>query len=54
MAKKYRVKGSTRRKMMEVEMSKELRSRVKKTKPVREITAEHEAFKQFDLGGDEE
>lgn len=50
MAKKYRVKGSTRRKMMQIEMSKELRSRVKKTKPLRETSEEHEAFKQFDLG----
>lgn len=49
MAKKYRVKGSTRRKMMQVELSKELRARVKKTKPEREITEEHEAFKQFDM-----
>lgn len=49
MAKKYRVKGSTRRKMMQVEMSKELRSRVKKTKPAREISQEHEAFKQIDM-----
>ncbi len=49
MAKKYRVKGSTRRKMMQIEMSKELRARTKKTKPEREISAEHEAFKQFDL-----
>lgn len=54
MAKKYRVKGATRRKMMQIEMSKELRSRVKKTKPVRDISAEHEAFKQFDLEGDSE
>lgn len=50
MAKKYRVKGSTRRKMMQIEISKELKSRVKKTRPERLITQEHEAFKQFDLG----
>lgn len=50
MAKKYRVKGSTRRKMMQIEMSKELRSKVKKTKPERQTSAEHEAFKNIDSG----
>lgn len=54
MAKKYKVKGSTRRKMMQVEMSKELRLRAKKTRPERVTAPEHEAFKQFDLGGKEE
>jgi hypothetical protein len=54
MAKKYRVKGSTRRKLMQIEMSKELRMKSKKTKPVREITEEHEAFKQFDQRGEAE
>lgn len=54
MAKKYRVKGSTRRKLMQIEMSKELRAKAKKTNPVREATPEHEAFRAFDKGVDNE
>ncbi len=50
MAKKYRVKGSTRRKMMEIELKKEMKSQTKKTKPVKEIAPEHEAFKAIDQG----
>lgn len=53
MAKKYRVKGSTRRKLMQIEMSKELRAKVKKTKPERQTSAEHEAFKKFDDNGED-
>ncbi len=50
MANKYRVKGSTRRKMIQIELKKEMKSLTKKTKPVKEITQEHEAFKAIDQG----
>lgn len=52
MSKKYRVKGSTRRKIMMVEMKKELRSQVKKTRPEREPSAEHQAFRELEKGGE--
>lgn len=50
MAKKYRVKGSTRRKMMKIEMSKELRANAKKTNPSRATSPEHEAFRLLESG----
>lgn len=50
MSKKYRVKGSTRRKMMQIELKKEMKAQTKKTKPSKEITPEHEAYKAFDQG----
>ncbi len=50
MSKKYRVKGSTRRKMIQIELKKEMKALTKKTKPAKEISEEHEAFKAFDQG----
>lgn len=51
---KYRVKGSTRRKLMQTELSKELKSQAKKTNPKRQKAKEHELFEMIDKGlGDE-
>lgn len=44
------MKGKTRRKMMAIEMSKELRSKINKTKPKKSGSAEHKLFEQLDKG----
>lgn len=44
------MKGKTRRKMMAIEMSKELRSKVNKTKPQKNGSVEHKFYEQLDKG----
>lgn len=46
------MKGKTRRKLMSIEMSKELRSKINKTKPKKGGSAEHKLYEQMDKGED--
>ena len=47
---KFKIKGSTRKKLMKAELSKELKSQVKKTNPKRQKAKEHELFEMIDNG----
>lgn len=47
---KFKISAKARKKMMQVELAKELKSQTKKTNPRREKTKEHELFEMIDKG----